>query len=244
MAAGAQPGPILPRLPGTESPFCSLPHPPLRGREMPSAMNHPRNSSAPLRSPPRRFAIPPRADTPCVGSVPSAGPRRGRGDTSRPQNPSTAGPTSPNPAPHHPRGHRSAPAGMRGARTHPGVFNDSLGIWGFGPWCEEVPVGSGSVLTGPVLVPGVAADGLQQEAVVGHGELAAGGTRAQDAPRATGTTPGDTSPFHPPKNNSPGRGFPSSPPAQARPGPTPPQPHNPWQEHREAGGSGGSLITP
>lgn len=104
MAAGAQPGPILPRLPSTESPFCSLPHPPLRGREMPSAMNHPRNSSAPLCSPPRHFAIPPRADTPCVGSVPSLGPRRGRGDTSRPQNPSTAGPTSPNPAPHHPRG--------------------------------------------------------------------------------------------------------------------------------------------
>lgn len=193
-----------------------------------------------LRSSPRRFAIPPRADTPCVGSVPSLGPRRGRGDTSRPQNPSTAGPTSPNPTPHHPRGHRSAPAGMRGARAHPGVSDDSLRIWGFGPWCEEVPVGSGSVLTGPVLVPGVAADGLQQEAVVGHGELAAGGTRAQDA----GTTPGDTSPFHPHPKNSPGRGFPSSPPTQAKPGPTPPQPHNPWQEHREAGGSGGSLITP
>lgn len=80
--------------------------------------------------------------------------------------------------------------------------------------------GSG-VLTGPVLVPGVAADGLQQEAVVGHGELAAGGTRPRQD-EATGTTPAGHLSFPSPQT-SPGRGInlgggvPSSQPAQVRP---------------------------
>lgn len=77
------------------------------------------------------------------------------------------------------------------ALPHPGMcsrdsrcFEPSLGVLGWG-----VP----AVLTGPVLVPGVAADGLQQEAVVGHGFQAGDRTRPPQLSRgsalATGTSP-------------------------------------------------------
>lgn len=95
-------------------------------------------------------------------------------------------------------------------------------------------MGSGSVLTGPVLVPGVAADGLQQEAVVGHGELAAGGTRAQDA----GTTPGDTSPFHPPQKiplEGASQTHPLPKQGQDRPPPSPTVPGRSAERPEEAG---------
>lgn len=55
----------------------------------------------------------------------------------------------------------------RGASPTTGMFSQDLS-WGC-PWGFR---GAPGVLTGAVLVPGMAADGLQQEAVVGHGSRA------------------------------------------------------------------------
>lgn len=108
------------------------------------------------------------------GHVLSPAPKSVRGRTCFPK---------PSPDPALPCLGRASPtAGMFSRDSQ--CFGPSLGIseWG-------APV----VLTGPVLVPGVAADGLQQEAVVGHGLRAGDGARpprpSGDAALAMGTSP-------------------------------------------------------
>lgn len=196
-SAPIRPHPALPARhagPGRESPFCSLPRPLRRGREMPSAVNHP----TPLSSPPQRFVRPspcqlPRCRGPghCNGSpaprsVPAVGPGGCRRTCAVPAPKSVRGricfsKPSPDPALPHPRG--ASPTTGKFSRDSR-CFGTSLGISGYG---------ASAVLTGPVLVPGVAADGLQQKAVVGHGWQAGDEVRppwpSGDAALATGTIP-------------------------------------------------------
>lgn len=196
-SAPIQPHPALPAQHAShsrESPFCSLPHPLRCGREMPSAVNHPALLSSPcfvrlpwcLRA--GCCAGPPtHPHTP--GSALAAGPGGCRGEIlAVPVPKSVCGRTcfpkpSPNPALPHlgRRGGASPAAGMFSQDSR--YFGPRLGILGWGTL---------AVLTGPVLVPGMAADGLQQEAVVSHGLRA--GDRARPpwpsghAALATGTS--------------------------------------------------------
>lgn len=196
-SAPIQPHPALPAQHAShsrESPFCSLPHPLRCGREMPSAVNHPALLSSPcfvqlpwcLRA--GCCAGPPtHPHTP--GSALAAGPGGCRGEIlAVPVPKSVCGRTcfpkpSPNPALPHlgRRGGASPAAGMFSQDSR--YFGPRLGILGWGTL---------AVLTGSVLVPGMAADGLQQEAVVSHGLRA--GDRARPpwpsghAALATGTS--------------------------------------------------------
>lgn len=86
----------------------------------------------------------------------------------------------------------SAPSGEEGGGASPAAGMFSQDSRYFGPRLGILGWGTLAVLTGPVLVPGMAADGLQQEAVVSHGLRA--GDRARPpwpsghAALATGTS--------------------------------------------------------
>lgn len=154
--------PIPPRLPGApaaaEKALFVLPHPPGRGREMPSAVNHP--ALLPAHPSPAGAPGPGAALAAPCQALSRQWHRGTRGNVlPQPPNLPTAGSASPNPA-------QPSSAPPRGIAQH-GMFSQDS-AWGYPREFRGAP----GVLTGAVLVPGMAADGLQQEAVVGHGSWA------------------------------------------------------------------------
>lgn len=168
-SAPIQPRPALPAQHAShsrESPFCSLPHPLRCGREMPSAVNHPALLSSPcFVRPPWCLRAGHCAGPPRPGSGLAAGPGGCRGEIlAVPVPKSVCGRTCfPKPSPKPALPH----AGWWGASPAAGMFSQDSRY--FGPCLGNLGWGTPAVLTGPILVPGMAADGLQQEAVVSHG---------------------------------------------------------------------------